>query len=710
MGLPPDDDDDDDDADPEGHFLRGSGDRGREYAASPQPSTAPRPVESFSASRALAKALGGGPVWPAPSPRTPWWSAGGPPKKGHFRRVGPIDARPICPATPFTPHAVICGPPLLEPVPRPRSQASGRTSPARFSSFWRGTEPSRRLKNDPFGVISQFSRIDALDASASCVAASSFSAPLDVLECQSLSPSCEPNVPPSGESSAPALADEVPGMPLSEEFGNAELLRQTSEGEDSSVVSVVLRSSMGEDELVQVLEKVMNRVADPIVDHTKVDLPGAHSRAKTEQVVPTSPSGAWLRSSFRKSATEPWDSEHEAHDEVSEVNHRTSGASTTATKGVKMSSEVPRSNPATPSSASASPRYPTRQSTRGRSPTTAFSGNRGGKDRSPMSSPRQSRVASVSQRNEERMPSEESVGRPGHAHSSVRPYIKAALAGATLRTGSPSSSVRRPTVTRRKSMFAQFQFGDKTGRSSCSAGGLREGECEDDGPPKLRPTFETTELDLQKLAKKHKLEIYEVRDHLVAFKKHDLNDCGTLTGQQFESAIRDQLDMGESDDLPRAAQSEIDRIVGPDGTGVAKFKDFLSWNLTMSFYPQNKNASKGDATLRKYAVEKGIDLPYVEKVHGEFKKWDVDKDNALSKEEFTTCFRHLMNSKEDFDVPPERVERFWAEVDTNRNGTVEWEEFFMWYMRYFKISESAPDELPASMVYRRLSQMRFCQG
>lgn len=236
---------------------------------------------------------------------------------------------------------------------------------------------------------------------------------------------------------------------------------------------------------------------------------------------------------------------------------------------------------------------------------------------------------------------------------------------------------------------------------------IEAGDVDDSGLPAPRQVVQTTALDCQRLCKKFHLDMFEVRDLLAEFLKMDVDGFGTLTGEQFAASIRDQLCLKEDAELPRTAESHVKGITGPDCTGVATFEDYVSWTSTLAFSPQAKGYVRTDNDLRKYARTMNLDLSYVEKVLGEFRRWDKDHSGQMEKTEFVTCLRHVMQSQDEFDIPAERIDRFWKEVDQDGSGAISPEEFIMWYMKYFPVASGDSQSIPASMVYKRLSVNRF---
>mmetsp|Transcript_47202 Transcript_47202/g.150664 ORF Transcript_47202/g.150664 Transcript_47202/m.150664 type:complete len:136 (-) Transcript_47202:69-476(-) len=59
-----------------------------------------------------------------------------------------------------------------------------------------------------------------------------------------------------------------------------------------------------------------------------------------------------------------------------------------------------------------------------------------------------------------------------------------------------------------------------------------------------------------------------------------------------------------------------------------------------------------------------------------FRRWDVDGNGTIEREEFETLLKKL-----DPRFTTEVVERLFEEADTKRNGVIEYEEFVDWLFR-----------------------------
>mmetsp|Transcript_18566 Transcript_18566/g.51792 ORF Transcript_18566/g.51792 Transcript_18566/m.51792 type:complete len:665 (+) Transcript_18566:73-2067(+) len=230
-------------------------------------------------------------------------------------------------------------------------------------------------------------------------------------------------------------------------------------------------------------------------------------------------------------------------------------------------------------------------------------------------------------------------------------------------------------------------------------------------PPRVVALGETKAVkysdgDFLRIARSTKLDIIEVRDLYEDFKAVDCDCCGRLTGGQFAELIRRHMQISEDEGLPRIFQSEVERIVGGNGLGFVDFEACCVWAVTVAFNRSAKLLTPQEQMLRDYARRYGMDLNSLERTLAEFKKYDTNSNGSIDKDEFKGIVGNLMNSRAAYDIPVDRLNRFWSEVDKDGDGEVCFEEFFQWYLRYFPGGFDANVRCIAEEVYKKLGTQR----
>jgi len=223
-------------------------------------------------------------------------------------------------------------------------------------------------------------------------------------------------------------------------------------------------------------------------------------------------------------------------------------------------------------------------------------------------------------------------------------------------------------------------------------------------PP--RAVVKYSDGDFLCIARSTKLDIIEVRDLYEDFKAVDCDCCGRLTGEQFAELFRRHMQISEDEELPRIFQSEVERIVGGNGLGFVDLEACCVWAVTVAFNRSAKLLTPQEQMLRDYARRYGMDLPSLERTLAEFKKYDTSSNGSIDKDEFKAIVANLMNSRAAYDIPVDRLNRFWSEVDKDGDGEVCFEEFFQWYLRYFPGGFDANVHCIAEEVYKKLGTQR----
>lgn len=90
------------------------------------------------------------------------------------------------------------------------------------------------------------------------------------------------------------------------------------------------------------------------------------------------------------------------------------------------------------------------------------------------------------------------------------------------------------------------------------------------------------------------------------------------------------------------------------------------------------------------SVAKRHDISVIEagRIQQKFCQFDLDKSGEIEFPEFCQMMSNLMGVASSGDIPSNRMHRFWNEIDADGNGTVDFEEFTNWYLKYFPDEQS----------------------
>ncbi|CAL1171050.1 unnamed protein product, partial [Cladocopium goreaui] len=161
--------------------------------------------------------------------------------------------------------------------------------------------------------------------------------------------------------------------------------------------------------------------------------------------------------------------------------------------------------------------------------------------------------------------------------------------------------------------------------------------------------------------------------------------------------------------------------------GPVDAKLFMTWYRSHIFKIEaHKTKSlEGDELTMELAKKHGCSYTDLTKVRLKFDSYDLDKSGLIDFLEFEHMIHQLLHCSTRSDLPKNRILRFWHEIDRDQNGSVDFQEFTDWYMKYFATAKQdgpieafyasfMPDfqrshTLEASVaygrLYKRLSQL-----
>eukprot|EP00439_Symbiodinium_sp_Y106_P085558 s254_g28.t4 len=104
--------------------------------------------------------------------------------------------------------------------------------------------------------------------------------------------------------------------------------------------------------------------------------------------------------------------------------------------------------------------------------------------------------------------------------------------------------------------------------------------------------------------------------------------------------------------------------------------------------PENDPAKESaDALTLELAKKHDCSCIELDKVKLQFDHFDTDKSGLIEYNEFESMMYTLLHCANKSDLPPNRIERFWHEVDLDGNGSVDFTEFTEWYLKYFALAQ-----------------------
>ncbi|CAE8597082.1 unnamed protein product [Polarella glacialis] len=115
--------------------------------------------------------------------------------------------------------------------------------------------------------------------------------------------------------------------------------------------------------------------------------------------------------------------------------------------------------------------------------------------------------------------------------------------------------------------------------------------------------------------------------------------------------------------------------------------NFLAWykqHMFSDVAPRlaAKDKASSDALIYQMAAKHHVCPVLVDRIKTVFDKVDLDKSGKIEYVEFVEMMSQIMHAqKEDFGS--HRLQLFWKEAETSRDGHVDFSEFVAWYVKYF---------------------------
>lgn len=182
---------------------------------------------------------------------------------------------------------------------------------------------------------------------------------------------------------------------------------------------------------------------------------------------------------------------------------------------------------------------------------------------------------------------------------------------------------------------------------------------------------------------------------------HDSSGEGKLGLDGFSQILCDLTGIDNPEELPQhllqrfpCATNQADQVIG--------FNDFLLWFCRYGF-SETILCPKKQRDLRDLARKHGLTVPEIELYKSSFDSFDEDCSGEIEFDEFEKLLRALMKFPSHIQFPPQRLRQFWFEMDVDQSGSIGFEEFVIFYNKYFG---RGSDE-PAESFYRSVRPCAF---
>eukprot|EP00927_Polykrikos_kofoidii_P047667 TRINITY_DN41936_c0_g1_i1.p1 TRINITY_DN41936_c0_g1~~TRINITY_DN41936_c0_g1_i1.p1 ORF type:complete len:760 (+),score=159.20 TRINITY_DN41936_c0_g1_i1:154-2433(+) len=184
------------------------------------------------------------------------------------------------------------------------------------------------------------------------------------------------------------------------------------------------------------------------------------------------------------------------------------------------------------------------------------------------------------------------------------------------------------------------------------------------------------------LARQHHMCVEDVRNAIALFQRFDADHDNVISLAEFMDLARHVCNVPPGEDPPSHL---VQKYVSADSdkSGSVNFEEFLLWTVNTAYSEEVLVANPKERQLRRLARDYGVGLLDVERIKVVFDRFDEDKSNEIDEHEFKKVLFVLMHVKDPSHVSPQKLQRYWREVDLDGSGSISFEEFMVWYYNMF---------------------------
>lgn len=157
---------------------------------------------------------------------------------------------------------------------------------------------------------------------------------------------------------------------------------------------------------------------------------------------------------------------------------------------------------------------------------------------------------------------------------------------------------------------------------------------------------------------------------------------GELTTDSFAKVLCKLSNVDAVESLPNGLLSSSFYGADSDNTNNLDFLEFASWYSRHGF-SESVLLTAEQKRIRQIARKHGLPIVEVEEYKKAFDHFDEDGSGEIEYEEFVDLLNTLINVPKHLELPSSRVRQFWTETVSDKGGAVGFEDFLLFYTRYF---------------------------
>lgn len=185
------------------------------------------------------------------------------------------------------------------------------------------------------------------------------------------------------------------------------------------------------------------------------------------------------------------------------------------------------------------------------------------------------------------------------------------------------------------------------------------------------------------LAFKYRLTLDEAKHICKCWSEVEVEENDVCTMKQFEMMLCAVFSIKDipADVVNSAFEATNLNAVEPK----QRINNFMGW------YVQNMFTLKLDTSnAEDYALAKRYNMSttLIDRIRRKFTQFDRNRSGRIGFEEFLNLMKSLLEVKSADQLDTVRLQKFWKEIDVDSVGSVDFDAFCTWYMKYF-VAEDA---------------------
>jgi Ca2+-binding EF-hand superfamily protein len=233
-----------------------------------------------------------------------------------------------------------------------------------------------------------------------------------------------------------------------------------------------------------------------------------------------------------------------------------------------------------------------------------------------------------------------------------------------------------------------------------------------------RPSLLDVAVEIHRYAKEMAVPLESMRTAFSLFKVHavvpphgSLLTDGYLTRSSFVPLFRQMLGEGAASYDDEDVDLFLDRALRKadnDDNGVLSFREFAIWYSSHCFV-EGFHLDADEVALRKLARKLGVSPPEIDVYKRHFDTFDADGSGSIDAEEFQEVLYRCGNVPRHIGLPTSRINQLWMAADIDSSGEIDFEEFVIFFRKYFQKSEREGDRTGFERYYSQGLASLVCE-